>query len=536
MDSIFLLGDGERSNILQHMMKLFGCTYICLWQYLPKPSNCLLFFDGVYRGLANNNQPSSSSPAGGSRTQRLFDQYRLAVFNIIDNNGVPGLAFKNQSPFMEFKLVDIQRLASIGVQLQFYQEAGVKMAVFMGCNNGEIEIGFNNDTQVDLEMKMKNWFSEDFSALPRELLISLDQNRPSSSSSSMLSLSVDSSELYSPLLFNIPTSSYIQEPPSESILNQTSIDHSGPIQISTPSAQSIQSLSRIRNVQLPNQEIEDDALRKAMLAVMTSPSSSSSYLQSQRNIPTNYQEQPNEATAFSRYNTRSSLLPTTSSRTQKSNMFKRAITFYRGVALIQRQEQLQRGGPRSTLHMISERKRREKLNESFQVLRKLLPPGTKKDKASVLASTTEYLTTLKSQVAELAQRNQILETQLLVPREKATEQEGGSSTASSSSRERVVVLIVPVDQSTSEEGRVVDLQVAVLRGQSFSMLDLAICVLEYLKLVNNVSVMSIQANTRALHDESSSMINISIRLRIEGDEWDESAFQEAIRRVVADLS
>ncbi|KAG9156259.1 hypothetical protein Leryth_009141 [Lithospermum erythrorhizon] len=507
MDSIFLLGDGERSNILQHMMKLFRCTYICLWQYLPKPSNCLLFFDGVYRGLANNNQPSSSSPAGGSRTQRLFDQYRLAVFDIIDNNGVPGLAFKNQSPFMEFKLVDIQRLASIGVQLQFYQEAGVKMAVFMGCNNGEIEIGFNNDTQVDLEMKMKNWFSEDFSALPRELLISLDQNRPSSSSSSMLSLSVDSSELYSPLLFNIPTSSYIQEPPSESILNQTSIDHSGPIQISTPSAQSIQSLSRIRNVQLPNQEIEDDALRKAMLAVMTSPSSSSSYLQSQRNIPTNYQEQPNEATAFSR-----------------------------GVALIQRQEQLQRGGPRSTLHMISERKRREKLNESFQVLRKLLPPGTKKDKASVLASTTEYLSTLKSQVAELAQRNQILETQLLVPREKATEQEGGSSTASSSSRERVVVLIVPVDQSTSEEGRVVDLQVAVLRGQSFSMLDLAICVLEYLKLVNNVSVMSIQANTRALHDESSSMINISIRLRIEGDEWDESAFQEAIRRVVADLS
>ncbi|GAA0146930.1 basic helix-loop-helix transcription factor [Lithospermum erythrorhizon] len=481
MDSIFFIGEEDRSNILQHIMQVFCCTYICIWQYLPHPSNCLLFLDGLHHELAND-KPSSSSASDGSRSRRLFDQYRQAVFNINDNNGVPGLAFWNQNPFMELKLAELQRVASIEIQLQFYM-----VSVFMGCNNGEIEIGFPNDKPVDLEMRMKLVVG----GLPREIVTSTDD----------------------------------QTFPSSSIPIQTT---------SFPSAQTIQALSSIRNVHLPNIESEDDVLTKALLAVITSPSS----LRSQQNMPPNYQVQVqlNEATAFRRYNATGSTLMKTNARTQMPNMFKRAIIFYRGLDFIRRQEQLQRGGPRSQLHMLKERRRRERINENFRVLCSLLPPGTKNIRASVLASATEYLSSLKVQVAEFAQRNQILEAQLLLPQEKPREQEGGSSSiiASSSISERVVVRIVPIDQSTSE-GRTMDLQVTVLMGQSFSMMDLAICVLEYLKEVNNVSVMSIEANTSILV-EPTSLNSISVRLGIEGDEWDESGFQEAIRKHVADLA
>ncbi|EFH39286.1 predicted protein [Arabidopsis lyrata subsp. lyrata] len=56
--------------------------------------------------------------------------------------------------------------------------------------------------------------------------------------------------------------------------------------------------------------------------------------------------------------------------------------------------------------------------------------------------------------------------------------------------------------------------------------------LEFLKQINNVSLVSIEARTRA---RDTSVVLVSLRLKIEG-ECDESAFQEAVRRVVADLA
>nr|XP_051220382.1 putative transcription factor bHLH041 [Lolium perenne] len=63
-------------------------------------------------------------------------------------------------------------------------------------------------------------------------------------------------------------------------------------------------------------------------------------------------------------------------------------------------------------HMISERKRREKLNDSFQALRTVLPPGSKKDKTSILIIAREYLNSLKSKVSDLEEKNRALEAQL----------------------------------------------------------------------------------------------------------------------------
>ncbi|CAL4895315.1 unnamed protein product [Urochloa decumbens] len=60
-------------------------------------------------------------------------------------------------------------------------------------------------------------------------------------------------------------------------------------------------------------------------------------------------------------------------------------------------------------HVLSERKRREKLNDSFKALRAVLPPAPKKDnKASILIRARDYVNTLKSRVSELEERNRML--------------------------------------------------------------------------------------------------------------------------------
>ncbi|PKA48251.1 Transcription factor EGL1 [Apostasia shenzhenica] len=52
-------------------------------------------------------------------------------------------------------------------------------------------------------------------------------------------------------------------------------------------------------------------------------------------------------------------------------------------------------------HVLSERRRREKLNEKFLILRSLVPSISKVDKASILADTIEYLKELERRVEEL---------------------------------------------------------------------------------------------------------------------------------------
>ncbi|XP_052183276.1 putative transcription factor bHLH041 isoform X2 [Diospyros lotus] len=520
MDSIFLQPDGARATFLQQLVHAFGCSYICLWFFSSPSSNCLIFTDGFYNELESVNQPSSST---GSLARRLFEEYRKLIF-VVDNDRVPGLAFKNRLPFMELKELELQGLASAEAQLQFYQRA-----IFMGCNAGEIELGMSIDTQdkfifrrfsqANLEMEMKNWFPDDFSGKKpiREFPILADQNRPSSSSSSLRSLSMESQE-FSPFLLNIPSSSLVAEPPKEAPLEQALRPVSSSASIS-PLHQAMQAFSQIRNAPFPTPETEDAAMTKAILAVLSSPSSSSSSWQQQNlNPPTQ------KSSAFKRY--RSGLVPI-AARIQRQNMLKRAITFLRTLNLTRRQERVQGSRPTSTQlhHTISERKRREKLNESFQALRSLLPPGTKKDKASVLASTTQYLTSLKAQVADLSRRNRVLEAQILPRREASGEASRLPTT------ERLDVRVTGVAESTSE-ARIVDLQV-IVRGDC-NMLDLVIRMLEFFKQIRNVSLMSTEADTQV--EESSSINRVVFRLNIEGGDWDESAFQEAVRRVVADMA
>ncbi|KAL9443794.1 hypothetical protein AB3S75_017052 [Citrus x aurantiifolia] len=519
MDTAFQLEEAARANFFQSVMQTFGCTYICLWSY-SQQSNCLVFLDGWYH--EENNQPSSSS---ASLARRFFHDYCQSFVPIVDYGRLPGLAFKNGQQYIEVNAPELQRLAFTESQRQFYQTA-----VFMACKSGEIELGLCGGSQGNMEMEMRNLFQEDFK----------DQQSPaaaggrpiqSSSSSSLRSLSMDSPSEYSSLLFNIPTSSHLSETLIDVVPNLQ------PLTTTTTTAsttqQAMEAFAQLQNIQLPIiQETEQDAMTRAILAVLTSPTSSSSSSQQQQQ----QQEQPQQhlappkASAFKNYNL--ALAPTSNIRAisafRGQSILKRTISYYRRLNIARREYTAGPSRPTSTQlhHMISERKRREKLNESFHALRSLLPPGTKKDKASLLINTREYLSSLKAQVDELSRRNQILEAQVLPKAREA------AAAASVNAEERVQVRVSPVAESTSE-WRMVDIRV-IVRGEC-PALDLVIRILEFLKGDDNLSLISVEANTQIAAD-STSFNHVILRLRIQGNEWDESAFEEAVRRVVGDLA
>ncbi|KAI3439436.1 BHLH domain-containing protein [Psidium guajava] len=73
-----------------------------------------------------------------------------------------------------------------------------------------------------------------------------------------------------------------------------------------------------------------------------------------------------------------------------------------------------KGNPQDELsanHVLAERRRREKLNERFIILRSLVPFVTKMDKASILGDTIEYVKQLRKKIQDLETRNRQMEAE-----------------------------------------------------------------------------------------------------------------------------
>ncbi|XP_054806190.1 putative transcription factor bHLH041 [Prosopis cineraria] len=499
MDSVFSFSEAQRLEFLRSVRHTFGCAYICLWSY-SSSSNRLLFLDGLY-DVAPNHQAVSSSLGLASVDQGLFDQYRGFEFDVTaSDNGVPGLAFRNhQYTCLELQQSDLLRLARTDVQRRFFQEARIKTAVFIGCGNGEIELGFSSvvsDQGGKIQTDMRNLFPEEFSrqSHPAELRII---NPPSSSSSSSLrSFSTASGPENTSFLFG------------NNFLG-----------------------TRLLPEMLQQQENEHDSIVRAILHVISSPSSSSNDLafHHQQNLPDTPPELEGTC-AFTSYRP-SEMDCSKSNLGRQQSLLKRSFELFRGLHYMKMRERYQASRPTSTqlLHMISERRRREKLSQNFQALWSLLPPGTKKDKASILTAAKETLNSLMAEIEKMTKGDQQVEAQM-----KAKQLLKGQETNTSPSVERLIVRVSDVPRSSLSEERFIDLQVTV-RGQRNSQVDILIRLLEFLKSVQRVSLVSVDANTR-IAQQGTAINEATLRLKIEGSEWDEAALTEAVRRMVADLA
>ncbi|XP_043724319.1 transcription factor BHLH42 isoform X3 [Telopea speciosissima] len=88
-----------------------------------------------------------------------------------------------------------------------------------------------------------------------------------------------------------------------------------------------------------------------------------------------------------------------------------------------------KGTPQDELsanHVLAERRRREKLNERFIILRSLVPFVTKMDKASILGDTIEYVKQLRRRIQDLESRNRQMEVDQRSSRGGDPQKSGGS--------------------------------------------------------------------------------------------------------------
>ncbi|XP_054806191.1 uncharacterized protein LOC129308827 [Prosopis cineraria] len=203
MDSVFS-DEAARLDFLQSAFHSYGCAYICLWSY-SSSSNRLLLLDGFY----DVQSLQTSSSLGSTVDQRLFEQYRGLEFDVTSDGRVPGLAFWNQYSYLELQQSDLLRLAWTDIQRQFFQEARIETAVFIGCHNGEIELGFSSVTQgSEIQTDMQRLFPEELCRQSHQVAHKI----PPSSPSPLRSESTGSPGQNTCLLFsNIPGSSLLPE-------------------------------------------------------------------------------------------------------------------------------------------------------------------------------------------------------------------------------------------------------------------------------------------------------------------------------------
>ncbi|KAM0830681.1 hypothetical protein ACQ4PT_066055 [Festuca glaucescens] len=174
-------------------------------------------------------------------------------------------------------------------------------------------------------------------------------------------------------------------------------------------------------------------------------------------------------------------------------------------------------------HMISERKRRQKLNDSFHALRTVLPPGSKKDRTSILIIAREYVNSLKSKVCELEEKNQALQSQLAGHATSAQEDDAG---------EKVDIQVSKAAAAEDDQTGEVCMVQIVTRPAGGNTTDMVLRTLQCLKdqMGEDVGLVSMSTG-----DDSDGPHRASLSLHLKsasGTNWQEEAVREAIRKAV----
>ncbi|XP_078167915.1 uncharacterized protein LOC144562596 [Carex rostrata] len=367
-------------------------------------------------------------------------------------------------------------------------------------NNGnEMEgVDFGNTNFMTVDVSMKESMELDFKQMLSEENFVQEQNQPSSSSlSSKRTLSFESSDNSSTRIFRSNSNSVSG--------SKTSILQPG---------------NRSLSCSIPNLLSDDDAIARAMMAVISSVSSASS--SSSPSIISQNSPKCGENAKFGAFRQFKSAFPPkceVNFGNDGHKMIKSSLAMLRNIKPGQERE------PKvsNLYHMISERKRREKLNASFELLRMLLPPGSKKDKTSVLIKASSYLKTLESQISELKEKTHKLESYL-------PNTEGGKD-ARIGPDERAQIQIL---RTSCAEPHVHQINLRINVVQECDVVELVLHILECLKLMKNVSLVSVDAYTFSpqmkLHAKA------IIKLRIKDSDWNEALFLQAIEKAVDDIT
>ncbi|KAF3324548.1 putative transcription factor bHLH041 isoform X3 [Carex littledalei] len=362
-------------------------------------------------------------------------------------------------------------------------------------------VDFGNANFMTIDVSMKESMELDFKQMLSEENFVQEQNQPSSSSlSSKRTLSIESSDNSSARIFRSNSNS------SNSFSgSKTSILQPG---------------NRSLSCSIPNLVSDDDAIARAMMAVISSVSSASS--SSSPSIISQNSPKCGENAKFGAFRQFKSAFPPkyeVNFGNDGHKMIKSSLAMLRNIKPGQERE------PKASnlYHMISERKRREKLNGSFELLRMLLPPGSKKDKTSVLIKAASYLKTLESQISELKEKTHKLESYL--PNTK------GGKDARIKSNERAQIQIL---RTSCAEPHVHQINLRINVVQECDVVELVLRILECLKLMKNVSLASVDAYTFSpqmkLHAQA------IIKLHIKDSDWNEALFQQAIEKAVDDVT
>ncbi|XP_078438967.1 basic helix-loop-helix (bHLH) DNA-binding family protein isoform X2 [Wolffia australiana] len=258
----------------------------------------------------------------------------------------------------------------------------------------------------------------------------------------------------------------------------------------------------------PTATNDDAAIARAMMAVMSSSSPLNQVPQGQW---------PGQGGAFGPY------LPAQQGRrvSQGQGMMKRSFSLLRRMGEDNMEEA--QPSPNQLHHVLSERRRREKLNESFSALRALLPHGTKKDQPSILMGTIEQAKTLKAQISELEEKNRAMEL-ILFPGEE--EENNGENTR----KERIQINRVSHPSSSKQE---IDLRVIV--SDECDLIDLVLCVLRCLRERPHLEFLSLESGVYVKHKSDVSVSLLTIRLRGREEEDDEH-FKEALSQAINEAS
>ncbi|KAG8044941.1 hypothetical protein GUJ93_ZPchr0008g12730 [Zizania palustris] len=191
------------------------------------------------------------------------------------------------------------------------------------------------------------------------------------------------------------------------------------------------------------------------------------------------------------------------------------------------------GNSSQLYHMMSERKRREKLNDSFHTLRLLLPPCSKKDRTTVLVNAAKYVKTLETDISELEEKNGKLEKHI----------DGGRSDSDAMrarrAQQRAKVQIskqaaAAASQHEEQQQQLVNLTVTVMVMVECDVVELVLHILECLKWMKEVNVLSVDADTYSPQVLLKAIA--SIKLQIMGGDWNEASFHEAMTKAANDAT